>query len=934
MDYFDFELEIGVGRGRRYPVRVLRSPDGEAESVMRFPFDTLALNNHLLQLQLALERSGRVGATRSLTWEEQSVREFGRALFEALFSGDILARYVGSRRGADAQGKGLRLKLRIRSPELAALPWEFLYDPAEADYICLSRWTPLVRYPEIAQPFTPFPVTAPLRILAMIANPTDQDQLDVDRERQRLREAVASLEALGMLQLEWCEGQTWRDLQKAMWRGPWHIFHFIGHGAFDRKLDEGIIGLADDQGRTAPLRSTHLGRLLRDHRSLHLVILNSCEGAQGSSLDVFSSTAATLVRTGLPAVLAMQYEISDLAAIAFAHAFYEAVAYGMSIDEAVSVARTAVSIEIDRTVEWGTPVLYMRAPDGRLFDVAVPSSIPATPSVVARIEQTEQDRAAAENGELKPVVPDELPHSAFDTARPEHETDTGDEPVAAQPDVSPTQPDLDEAARREALELIRADGRRAFEAGDWVEAIRRLEAAAEMDPDDVDTASLLDVARQRRDAHDRPVSQPAATAPVVDSHSLIEPQPASAVSHIADNVAPPAVPRQPSPRAVRVRPPRQYLVAGGIALALIVAGIGGFLAFGRGGGDGSSSDGGVRRTGAELIAQTVGRPAIGSLLGTPLAEPQSVRIPFLSFERGLMVSLDGVLDDGGILAAVESPDASRVGTATCYESTGDGAAGAELPTPDSEGHYPAAEPFAAVLQQAPGLRDAIGQAEWSEPGTRAVLQRFERGIIIVPEDTYRTWVFYGDLKPGSTNPWESFANDDTAKIDAQILKDIERVRGQEDVRAALGNPRTDAQLAEMRYQQFQFGVMLNTDFLASIDPEARGSVVALVTELADDYGPWDTYNISDALAAENPTPLGTPAAGTYVALPPFDAILRANPSLAEQIGDSVDSDVGDEGAWQLFDHGLIVYLSGTYRTWVLILASDSDTHGTWDSFTR
>lgn len=885
MDYFDFELEIGVGRGRRYPVRVLRSPDGEAESVMRFPFDTLALDNHLLQLQLALERSGRGGATRGLTREEQSVQEFGRALFEALFAGEILARYAGSRRGADAQGKGLRLKLRIRAPELAALPWEFLYDPAQADYVCLSRWTPLVRYPEIAQPITPFPVTAPLRILAMIANPSDQEMLDTDRERQRLQEAIAPLEALGMLQLEWCEGQTWRDLQKAMWRGPWHIFHFIGHGAFDRKLDEGIIALADDQGRTAPLRSTHLGRLLRDHRSLHLVILNSCEGAQGSSLDVFSSTAATLVRTGLPAVLAMQYEISDLAAIAFAHAFYEAVAYGMSIDEAVAVARTAVSIEIDRTVEWGTPVLYMRAPDGRLFDVAVPSSIPSTPPVVARIAQAEQDRDRVVPALAEPV-PDEP--SGEPDERPRFMADTPVEPAPTGSDARRTDGASDEASRPPE------DGAR---------------EAGVLDPAPAEPA-------------------PTTAAPTVGQPSDPSDLPVAAATPAAAAAGP------GMSRAVRVRSPRQYLVAGGLALALIVAGVGGFLAFGRGGGEGSSSDGDVRLTGAELIAQTVGRPAIGSVLGAPLSDPQSARIPSLGFERGLMISLDGVLDDGGILAAVKSPDASRVGTATCYESTGDAAAGAELPTPDAEDHYPAAEPFAAVWQQTPGLRDAIGWADSSEPGTRAVYQRFERGIVIVPESTYRTWVFYGDLKPGSSNPYEWFANDDTVEIDDEILKDIERVRGQEDVRAALGNPINDAQVAEMRYQQFQFGVLLNTDFLASIDPDAIGSVVALTTELADDYGPWDTYTISEAFAAEDPTPLGTPVAGTYAALPPFDTILRANPSLVEKLGGSLDPDVGYEGAWQLFDHGMIVHLTNTYRTWVLMMSADSDTQGTWESFTK
>ncbi len=175
------------------------------------------------------------------------------------------------------------------------------------------------------------------------------------------------------MDLVWLEGQTWRDLQRAMRRGPWHIFHFIGHGGFDRATDEGLIALADDAGRSHLLRATDLGRLLDDHYPLRLVLLNSCEGARGGERDAFSGTAATLVRRGIPAVLAMQYEITDEAAVEFSRSFYEAVADGLPVDAAVSEARTAVGICLGDTLEWGTPVLYMRSPDGRVFDVHQPA---------------------------------------------------------------------------------------------------------------------------------------------------------------------------------------------------------------------------------------------------------------------------------------------------------------------------------------------------------------------------------------------------------------------------------------------------------------------------------------------------------------------------------------------------------------------------------
>lgn len=311
-DYLDFELEIGPGQGRDFPVAVLRSPAGETRSTMRPPFDELALERYQDKLQLALLRSG--GQRRlAMTREQQDVRDFGQALFDALMAGDVRSLYDVSQR--EAGEKGLRIKLRITDPALAALPWEFLFDPRRRDFVCLSTYTPLVRYLELPHPPQPLAVTPPLRVLGMIASPSDLHSLDGEQERQRVERALEGLRQDGVVELEWLVGQTWRDLQRALRRGPWHVFHFVGHGAFDANADEGMVMVCDDAGQARPLRATELGRFLAGHRSLRLAVLNACEGARGSEKDVFSSTASILVSAGLPAVLAMQYEITDRAAI-------------------------------------------------------------------------------------------------------------------------------------------------------------------------------------------------------------------------------------------------------------------------------------------------------------------------------------------------------------------------------------------------------------------------------------------------------------------------------------------------------------------------------------------------------------------------------------------------------------------------------------------
>lgn len=390
LDYLDFELEIGPGEGREYPVTVLRSPAGEAREKATFPFGELELENRLQALQIALLRAEGI-RRQALTPEDQAVQDFGRALFGMLFSGEVRSRYDVSQREAAAQGKGLRLKLRVLSPELAALPWEFAYDPRNAEYVCLSRNTPVVRYLELPQPIAPLRAELPLRVLGMAVSPHGLPALDVALEKQRVDTALADVRAAGLVTLTWLEGQTWRDLQRAMRYGPWHIFHFIGHGGFDRAADEGFVALADEAGEAQRLSATQLGRLLADHRDLRLAILNACEGARGSAQDVFSSTASILVRRGLPAVLAMQYPITDRAAIEFARAFYEALADGLPVDTATTEARQAVSIAAPRSVEWGIPVLYMRAVDGALFDVrAEREKRPAQPESPLPVPQAEQ----------------------------------------------------------------------------------------------------------------------------------------------------------------------------------------------------------------------------------------------------------------------------------------------------------------------------------------------------------------------------------------------------------------------------------------------------------------------------------------------------------------------------------------------------------------
>ncbi|CAG0935156.1 hypothetical protein TFLX_03988 [Thermoflexales bacterium] len=368
LEYLDFELLIDFGQGQQYPVNVIHSPAGELthDVAIRLPFAVEYLERFLNDLPFLVIRSSNMSQSQTMS-DEQHVRDFGQQLFEMLFREDLGRLYRASQVEAEQQGKGLRLKLRIRPPELATLPWEFLFDSDRDDYVNLSHFTPIVRYLEVERSIRPLEVQPPLRVLGMAVNPKRMLQVNAAQERFYLTEALRDLSARHLVELSWWEGGTWHDLQAAMRAGPWHVFHFIGHGSFRPDADEGAIILADESDQPYRLSASDFAQLLVDHRSLRVVILNACQSSQSNPRNIFSSTAATLVRRGIPAVLAMQYPFTDLAAVQFGRELYQALAAWLPIEAAVGEARKAVRLAISGSLEWGTATLYLRAPNGTLF---------------------------------------------------------------------------------------------------------------------------------------------------------------------------------------------------------------------------------------------------------------------------------------------------------------------------------------------------------------------------------------------------------------------------------------------------------------------------------------------------------------------------------------------------------------------------------------
>ena len=139
--------------------------------------------------------------------------------------------------------------------------------------------------------------------------------------------------------------------------------------------------------------------MIRGHRSLRLVVLNACEGARSAGDDPLGGVAQALVRQGIPAVIAMQFEISDPAALVFSKSFYQALADGLPVDVAMVEARMAMFAE-GHEVEWATPVLYLRSPDGRVFTMGqIPDADRQAREDADRQAREDADRQAREDAD-------------------------------------------------------------------------------------------------------------------------------------------------------------------------------------------------------------------------------------------------------------------------------------------------------------------------------------------------------------------------------------------------------------------------------------------------------------------------------------------------------------------------------------------------------
>jgi len=304
--------------------------------------------------------------------------DYGRELSKRLFMDErVHQAFVSARTAAQSHNQALRFRLVIgpSAPELHSLHWEKLLDPDKdsslvaneqilfSRYLSSFDWRPVCLRPQ-----------ADLSALVVIANPDDITKFQPGGRilppltlANELAQAKAFLGDIPVKELL-SRGQATLKNLCANLRDVYDILYLVCHGALIE--GEPRIWLEDDQGKAAIVSGQEIVENLSNlpQRPL-LVVLASCQSAGDGTGGVRGAAGALaglgprLAEAGIPAVLAMQSDVSEETVSKFMPVFFQEMKRDGEIDRAMAAARGAVRNQLD----WWVPVLFMRLKSGQLW---------------------------------------------------------------------------------------------------------------------------------------------------------------------------------------------------------------------------------------------------------------------------------------------------------------------------------------------------------------------------------------------------------------------------------------------------------------------------------------------------------------------------------------------------------------------------------------
>lgn len=286
-----------------------------------------------------------------------SLEKVGSGMFSALFGYCSLPalRLQQSTKGV------IKLNLRFTdAQELSKLPWESIFDKEQNKFLCLSGSFSISRYLN-SQSIPPKIFINDNCIRVLIIASGDMS-LNYGREIEEITQAKISSE-FRKAEVKCSVGEDFLSIRRIISEFKPNIVHFIGHGLFDVSSGNTSI-LLNKGGRITP---DGFWYMIYDPKHLKLVVLNSCSSAENTINGIERGFAQTLIKMGVPAVIAMQDTITDSAAITFGKFFYLKLFQSLDITDAISDSRRALYLDSRKDAQWHIPVLYTRTDDTAIF---------------------------------------------------------------------------------------------------------------------------------------------------------------------------------------------------------------------------------------------------------------------------------------------------------------------------------------------------------------------------------------------------------------------------------------------------------------------------------------------------------------------------------------------------------------------------------------
>lgn len=181
------------------------------------------------------------------------------------------------------------------------------------------------------------------KVLFLASNPLDSNSVRYEQEIRAIDEKIGRSEFQKLFDIKQHWAVRASELQGFFLRHKPDIVHFSGKGSGSSGI---ILQNESDNSHTVPVKAlSELFYLVKDN--IRCVVLNAC----------YTEVQAKAIATHIDCVVGMSEAITDFAAISFAASFYQALAFGRSVQTAFDLGRNQIVLAGGDSGEGNTPKL-------------------------------------------------------------------------------------------------------------------------------------------------------------------------------------------------------------------------------------------------------------------------------------------------------------------------------------------------------------------------------------------------------------------------------------------------------------------------------------------------------------------------------------------------------------------------------------------------